>query len=146
MRIALSVSPSVQCASASSRRASGCCGRSVITRQKQATASSRRFRLYEQDAEVRVGVDVLRIEPDGRPVRRLGLDRLVRRPQQHAEIAVSIGVGRIEDNRALIGFDRFVEQPRLLENDAEVAVPVRRIGRERQALPMSSTPSLLRPH
>ena len=41
----------------------------------------------------------------------------------------------IEDDRALVGFDRFVELPRLLKNDAEVAMPVRRIWRERQALP-----------
>ncbi len=87
----------------------GCFGRSVITRQKQATASSRPLQAVEQDAEVGVGVDVLRVEPDGRPVRRLGLDRLAGRPQQHAEIAVGIGVSRIEGDRALVGRDRFVE-------------------------------------
>ena len=129
MRIALSISPSVQCASASSRRASGCFGRSVINPAETGDGLLAAFQAVEQDAEVGVRVDMLRVEPDGRPVRRLGLDRLARRPQQHAEIAMSIGVSRIEDDRALVGFDRFVEQPRPLKNDAEVAVPVRRIGR-----------------
>ena len=46
--IALSFSPSVQWASASSRRASGCFGLNVMTLQKQTTASWTRFWLFSR--------------------------------------------------------------------------------------------------
>ena len=77
---ALSTSPSVQCASASSRRASRCFGLSVITLQKQTTASSRPLQAVQQDAEVGVRVDVLGIQPNRRPIRRFRFDRLARAP------------------------------------------------------------------
>ena len=101
------ISPSVQCASASSLRASWCFGLSVMTLLKQAAASSVRFSAVEQDAQVGVGVDVLRVERESRRGRRLPPRRAWPvRPQQHAEIAVRVGVAGSMRNRALTGDDR----------------------------------------
>ena len=52
------------------------------------------FQPVQQDAEVGVGVDVLGIQLDGRAIRGFRFDRLSGRPQQHAEIAVRVGVAR----------------------------------------------------
>ena len=68
---ASSIWPSVQCASASSFRASLCRGRSATTLHKHAAASSVRFEGVEEDAEIRVRVDVIRIEPDRCAIRVL---------------------------------------------------------------------------
>ncbi len=152
IRIALSTSPSVQCASASSRRASGCFGRSVIALQKQATASSVRFSPFSRTPRFVYASMCSGFEPDRGPIRGFGLDRLAGRPQQHAEVAVGIGVPGIERDRAVIGRDRLVQPAALLEDDAEIAVPVgpvreRAPGSSRSARsPSLAAPALVREH
>ena len=73
------------------------------------------------------------IQPDGFAIGGFRFDGLSGRPQQHAEIAVRVGVLGIGGDRAPIRLDRSVEPSVGLQNDAEVAVPVRLIGREREA-------------
>jgi hypothetical protein len=46
---------------------------------------------------------------------------------------VGIGVGRIERDRALVRRDRIVQPEPILEDDAEIAVPVRALGLELEA-------------
>ena len=43
-----------------------------------------------------------------------------------------VGVGRIECNRALVRRDRLVQPEPILEDDPEIAVPVRPLGLERE--------------
>ncbi len=112
---------------------------------------SRALQAVQQDAEIRVRVDVLRIQLDRGPVRRFGLNRLLCRAQQHAQIAVGIRVARVQGNGAVIGRDRFVQTTRLLECNPEVAVPVRRVRQERQTLldqldTIAAAPALMREH
>jgi hypothetical protein len=63
----------------------------------------------EEDAEIRVRVDVTRIELDGRAIRGFRLGRLSRRPQQDAKVAVGIRVTRIDGDRPSTGVDGRVE-------------------------------------
>ena len=100
MRIASSTSPSVQCASASSLRASGCFGRSVITLQKQVTASSVRFSPFSRMPRFVYASMCAGSISNRPPVGGFGLGNLAGRPQQHPEIAVRIGVLGIERDRA----------------------------------------------
>jgi hypothetical protein len=59
--------------------------------------------------------------------------RLSGRAQQNAQIAVGVRVTRIDGDRAPVSIDREV-QPRVrLQDDAEIAVPVRLIRHEREA-------------
>jgi hypothetical protein len=63
----------------------------------------------EEDAEIRVRVDVIRIQPNRCAIRGFRLGRLSRGPQQDAKVAVGIRVIRIDGDRALIGVDRRVQ-------------------------------------
>ena len=63
----------------------------------------------EQDAEIRVGVHVVGAQPDGRAVRGLGLFGPADGAQQDAEIAVRVGVARIDCNGTLVLGDRLIE-------------------------------------
>ena len=151
IRIASSISPSVQCASASSLRASGCFGRSVIALQKQATASSVRFRPFSRTPRFVWASMCSGLSSDGGPVGGFGLDRFAGRPQQHAEVAVGIRMPRVQRDRAVIGRDGLVQTAALLEDDAEIAVPVGPVRNERQALldegdAIAAAPELMREH
>ena len=98
---ALSTSPSVQCASASSLRASGSFG---LQRDDLREADGRFVRpllAVQQDAEVVVRVRVLGIDANGGSIRRFGFDHLALCPQDHTEIVVRVGMIRIERDRAL---------------------------------------------
>ena len=83
--------------------------------------------------------------PIARAVGRLRLDRLARRPQQHAEIAVGVGVLRIDRDGTLVGGDRLVEPAGLLQHDAEIVVAVGPIGTSARLFSISATASPLRP-
>ena len=75
---------------------------------------------------------------------RFGFDRLALGPQDDAEIVVRIGVIRIERNRAPIRDDRFVQLESILQDDPEIAVPVRPIGLELET-PLDQRDCLLAP-
>ena len=126
--IAASTSPIVEWASASSLRASGCFGRRVSALQKQATASWLRCRLISSTPRLvcaSMWSGAMRIAA---PIGPLGLGRPFGRAQQHAQIAVGVGMFRVELDRARERRDRLVDARLRLVGDAEVAVPVRATG------------------
>ena len=55
------------------------------------------------------------------------------RPQHHAEVVVRVRVLRVERDRALVRGGRLVQPEPVLQDDAEVAVPVGPIGLELEA-------------
>ena len=88
----------------------------------------------QEDAEVGVGIKVIRVQANGCSIGGLRFDRFVGRPQQDAEIAVRIRVIRIERNGALVRIDGLIQPALRPEDDAQVAVPVRPVGHEPEAL------------
>ena len=114
---ASSTSPSVQCASASSLRASGCFGLNVMTLQKQTTASCVRFCAVQQDAEVGVRVGMLGTRANGGSIGGFRFDDAALRPQQDAEIVVRIGMIRIERNRVLARGDGLIQLESIPQDD-----------------------------
>ena len=76
---------------------------------------------------------MLGIQLNGGAICGFRLERLPGRPQQHAEIAVRIGMTRVDGDRLLIGVDRRLQLAGRLENDAEVVVAIRAARRERKA-------------
>ena len=81
--------------------------------------------LVEHDREVAIGVGVLRIDLDRRAVRRFGLRRAAEEALQHAEVVVRVGVRGVQLDRPRERPHRPFAITRVLEQDAEVAVPVR---------------------
>jgi hypothetical protein len=63
-------------------------------------------------------------------IRRFRFDDPSFGSEHHAEIVVGIGVIRIERNRMVVRRDRVVKLEPVLENDPEIAVPVRPVGLE----------------
>ena len=87
----------------------------------------------EQNAQVGVRVNMFRIQLDGCAIRGFRFDRLSGRPQQHPQIVVGVRVVRIDGDRASVRLNCAVQPVVRLEDDAEVAAPVRLIGHERDA-------------
>jgi len=75
---------------------------------------------------------VLGIQPDRRSIRRLGFGRFAGSAQQHAEIAVSVRVLRVDRDCMPIGVDRRIAPTDRLQNDPEIAVAIGavRLGHE----------------
>ena len=94
---------------------------------------ARALQPVEQDAEVRVRVDVAGIDRDRRAVLRFGAGRIAGGPQQHAEVVVGVRVARLEGDRAPVRLDRLIEPAGRLKDDAEVAVAVRAIRHDEEA-------------
>ena len=84
------------CASASSRRASGCFGLSVMTLQKHSTASCMRCCACSRRPRLLWASMWLGSTRMADPIRRLGLGQPALRPEDHAEIAVRVGVTGVE--------------------------------------------------
>jgi hypothetical protein len=76
---------------------------------------------------------MLWIQLNGGAIRGFRFGRFSGRPQQHAEIAVGIRVALVDGDRTLVGVDRGFQLAGRLEDDAQVAVAIRPIRRERQA-------------
>ena len=91
-----------------------------------------------------VRVRVFGIDSSGDSICRFGFDRSVLGPQDHTEIVVRIGVIRIKRNRALVCDDRIVQLESILQNDPQIAVPVRPIGLELET-PLDQRDCLLAP-
>ena len=89
----------------------------------------------EEHAEVVVRVRVLGIYAYCDPIVRFGFFRLAFGPQDHTEIVVRVGVLRFERDRALVCDDRIVELESILQDDPQIAVPVRSLRFELQAPP-----------
>ncbi len=87
----------------------------------------------EQNTQVGVRVDMFRVESDSCAIRGFRFDRLSGRPQQHSQIVMGVRMARIDCDRTPVRVDRAVKPVTRLEDDAEVAVPVRLIGHEREA-------------
>ena len=86
----------------------------------------------EENAQVGVRINMVRVQSDGCAIRAFRFDRLPGRPQQHSQIAMGIRVARIDGDRTPVRIDCEVQPVVRLEDDAEVAVPVRLIGHERE--------------
>ena len=76
----------------------------------------------QQDAEIVVRVDELRLDLERLAIGGFGFDRLPGRPQQHAQVVVRIGVARFKRDCPLVGGNRVVETVGGVADDAEVAV------------------------
>ena len=87
----------------------------------------------EQNAEIGVGVDMFRVQPNGGAIGGFRLDRPSGRAQQHTQIVVGVGVTGIDRDRAPVQLDRRFQPALRLEDDAAVAAPVRLVGREGEA-------------
>ena len=131
--IALSTSPSVQCASASNLRASGCVGRSVITFEKQIAASCERFWPFSSTPRLWYASECSGSMRMASRYAASASAALAFRPQHDAEVVVRVGVARLERDRTAVGGDRIVELDAVLPDDAEIAVPVRALGLELEA-------------
>ena len=84
----------------------------------------------QQNAEVVVRVRVVGIYTNCGSIGRFRFNDSSLGSEHHAEIAVSIGVIRVECNRLLVRPDCLVQVEPILEDDAEIAVPVRPLGLE----------------
>src|ERR1700752_2002735 len=89
----------------------------------------------EQDAEVRVGIDMVGTQAYCRSVGSLGFLRPANGAQQDAEVVVRVGVTRVDRDGTFVLGDRIPESTVGLQNNPEIAVPVRLIRAEREALP-----------
>ena len=81
-----------------------------------------------------MGVRVIGRKLDRSSVGGFGFNRLTRDAQEHAEVAVRVGVPRFDRYRALIFSDCVVEPAVRLQNNGVIAVPVRLIGGQLEAL------------
>ena len=70
------------------------------------------------------------IDANGGSIRRFRFDDPSFGPEHHAEIVVGICVRRIERNRTFVRRSRLVQLEPILQDDPEIAVPVRPIGLE----------------
>ena len=73
------------------------------------------------------------IDANGGSIRRFRFRRPALRPQDDAEIAVRVGMIRIDRDRLLKRGDRLVQLEAIPQDDAQIAVPVRPIGLELEA-------------
>jgi hypothetical protein len=73
---------------------------------------------------------VLGIDADRGSVRRFGFDDPPFGSKHHAEVVVSVGVVLVERNRVPVRRDRLLQLEPILEDDPEIAVPVRPLGLE----------------
>ena len=78
----------------------------------------------EQDAQVRVRVDVTGIQADRRSIGGFGLLRPACRAQHCAEIVVRIRMTRVECDGSLVGVDGLVQPAVRLEHNPEIAMRV----------------------
>jgi hypothetical protein len=87
----------------------------------------------QQDAEVVVGIGVVGIDADRRPVRRFRIGDASQRTEDDAEVVVGVGVARVELDRALVSCGCLVQPETILQDDPEIAVPVGAVGLELDA-------------
>ena len=89
----------------------------------------------QQDAEVGVGVRMLRAHANRGTIRRFRFDHPALRPQEDPEVVVRVGVIRVERNRPPARRDRLIEFESIPQDDPQVAVPVGPIGLQLEAAP-----------
>ena len=142
---ALSTSPSVQCASASSRRASGCFGLSVITLQKQTTASCVRFWPFSRMPRLVYASMCSGFSANGGAIGRFRFGRLALSPA--AARRDCCARWRASDRARSRAGTRRSPRPAAadrLQDDAEIAVPVGPVGLELEA-PLDQRDGLVAP-
>ena len=131
---ASSTSPIMQWASASSRRVSRCFGRNVSALQKQSDASLLRPRPFSRIPRLVWASAWSGASRIAGAVGGFGFLPSSGDAQQDTEVAVGVGVLRIDRYRAFIFTDGFVEPAVRLQNDGVIAMPVSLIRRQREAL------------